>query len=108
MSFVARLSETNAWLDGFTQETGTAGDARGLTISATLQGRRTGHSVTFLKLYTGSHRGYDSVHYAGAVNADGTEIAGRWTVPGSWSGTFVMTRSAGSAAARTREVAEQV
>ena len=49
-----------------------AGDARGLTITATLQGRRTGRSVTWLKIYDGSFRLYDSVQYAGDINGDGS------------------------------------
>jgi hypothetical protein len=102
------LTESDCWLTGATEETGATGDARGLTITATLQGRRTGCSVTWLKIYDGSFRLYDSVHYAGDVNADGTEIEGRWTVPGSWSGRFLMIRSGGLSAALAREVIEKV
>jgi hypothetical protein len=108
VSFVATLTEGNSWLTGATQETGVVGDARGLTISATLQGRRTGRSVTWLKTYDRSYRLYDAVHYAGNVSADGTEIEGRWTIPGSWSGKFLMIRSGGLAAALTQDVTEKV
>ncbi|HEY1934453.1 MAG TPA: hypothetical protein VGG99_20790 [Acetobacteraceae bacterium] len=93
--FEASLRDADGWLVGTTCETGTAGEVAGLTIGATLQGRRTERTVTFLKIYDGESRRYDSVHYEGAVSVDGTEIEGRWTVPGSWSGTFLMVRSAG-------------
>ncbi len=103
VSFAATLSESGGWLTGTTQETGSVGDAKGLTISATIQGGRSGRSVTFLKTYDASFKHYDSVHYAGEVNADGTEIEGQWTVPGNWSGTFLMIRSSGPGAALALE-----
>jgi hypothetical protein len=106
--FVATLTESNGWLTGATEETGVAGDARGLTITATLQGRRTGRSVTWLKIYDGSFRLYDSVQYAGDINGDGTEIEGRWTVPGSWSGKFLMIRFGGLAGALLQKATERV
>ena len=106
--FTATLDEALGWLTGRTEETGSIGDARGLTISATLQGRRTGRSVTFLKTYDGAYRGYDSVRYEGAVNEEGTEIDGRWSIAGVWSGSFLMIRSGSAGFALTRETAEQV
>jgi hypothetical protein len=106
--FTADLAETDSWLVGMTEETASAGDVRGCKISATLQGRRSGASVTWLKLYDGSSRNYDSVHYTGVVNADGTEIEGRWTIPGIWSGTFLMIRSRGAVLATARETTEQI
>ena len=102
--FAAVLRDTDGWLTGTTSETGTAGDAAGLTISASLQGRRTGRSVTFLKIYHGNFRRYDTVHYAGEVSADGTEIEGRWTIPGNSSGTFLMIRTVGLATPAYDEV----
>jgi hypothetical protein len=92
VAFAATLTEISGWLSGTMEEVATAGPARGRTIRATLQGRRTGGSVTFLKSYDDLPPGYDTVHYAGEVNHDATEIDGRWTIPGSWSGTFLMIR----------------
>ena len=88
VSFVADLKETGGWLTGTTRETAASGSATGQNLSATLQGRRSGSSVKFLKLYDGSVPGFDSVAYEGNVSADGTEIDGRWTAIGNWSGTF--------------------
>ena len=96
VSFVADLKETGGWLTGTTGEAAASGSATGQNLSATLQGRRSGSFVKFLKLYDGSVPGFDSVAYEGNVSADGTEIDGRWTAIGNWSGTFLMIRSQGS------------
>jgi len=108
ISFVATLLETDGWLSGSTEEVGRAGDAKGKSISATLQGRRQAGAVTFLKTYDGRYRGYDAVCYDGAISADGTEIVGRWNIPGSWSGTFLMIRPGGIAEAIERETADAI
>ncbi len=104
VSFRATLHDADGILVGSTEETGEIGDAAGRMISATLQGRRTAFSVTWLKIYDGDFQHYDAVRYEGAVSEDGLEIEGRWTVPGHWSGTFLMIR----AASATREVEEAI
>jgi hypothetical protein len=103
--FVAHLSEQQATLSGTTEETGTYGAAQGIKIGATLQGRRDARAVTFLKLYDGRHEGYDSVQYEGRLNADSSEIAGRWRIPGGWSGSFLMIRKTGAKAAAAKATA---
>jgi hypothetical protein len=103
VAFTVTMTETNSWLNGVVEETGTVGEARGLTIGATVQGRRTGHDVTWLKFYHGSYRGYDSVSYEGEVSVDGTEIAGRWTIHANWSGRFLMVRQKGAEAVQARK-----
>jgi len=108
VSFTARLTETDSWLVGATEEKASVGEARGRTIGATLQGRRIGRSVTFLKLYDVVDRAHDSVHYQGEVAGDGSEIHGRWTISDRWSGPFVMVRSGRTVEALTRVTAEQV
>lgn len=65
----------------------------GETLFATVAGSRDGSSVTFLKTYDGSNPAYTVVRYAGDLNGEATEIEGRWTVPGDWSGRFLMIRS---------------
>src|SRR5260221_13795187 len=77
VSFSAALTEAGSWLTGMTTETGTQGETRGRVLGATLQGRRTGRSVTFLKLYADGFPAYDGVQYDGEVREDGTEIEGR-------------------------------
>jgi hypothetical protein len=84
--FTATLSDNDGWLTGATEEIARVGPIEGRPIAATVQGRRSGHSVTFLKIYDNPPAGYDAVQYAGDVNRDGSEIEGRWTIPGVWSG----------------------
>jgi hypothetical protein len=62
------------------------------THTASITGHRSGSSVSFVKRYEAPGYGYDKVIYEGLVNADATEIDGRWRLPGL-SGTFLMVRS---------------
>jgi len=93
VSFTAAITETGAWITGTTEEIATGYEARGRVLTATLQGRRLGGAVKFLKLYDAAMRSYDAVAYEGRLSPDGREIDGRWTIPGNWSGTFLMVRA---------------
>lgn len=106
--FLATLTEADSWLAGTTEEIAAVGAARGRTLTATLQGRRTGRTVTFLKLYDGAERHYDAVQYAGEVNDDSTEIHGTWTITGQWSGPFLMIRAGAEAIQLAKTAAERV
>lgn len=105
--FVATLSDQGGWFDGTTEEIGTVGDAMGRTLTASLQGRRSSRTVTMLKIYHGPSADYDSVHYAGELNEDSTEIAGTWRVSSTWSGTFLMIRQRAVATALSHDAAER-
>ena len=107
VSFVATLSDQGGWFDGTTEEIGGVGDTVGRTLTASLQGRRSGRSITMLKIYHGPSAYYDSVHYAGDLNEDGTEISGTWRVAANWSGTFLMVRSHTVETAATKEAVER-
>jgi len=107
VSFSATLAEKDSWLTGTTQEPRSQREERGLTITASLQGRRVGTSVTWLKLYDHAPH-LHSVHYAGVVSNDGDEIHGHWEIPGSWSGAFLMIREGGAGVALTRRTAAVV
>src|SRR5262249_16640843 len=74
---------------------------------AILLGTRQHSTVTFVKTYDGANPQYGTVAYQGTLSPDGTEIEGRWTVPGNWSGKFLMIRSAGQAEAVARKVFER-
>ena len=64
------------------------------THNASIAGHRSGSAVSFVKRYEPPGYGYDTVAYEGSVNADATEIDGRWRLPGTTlSGTFLMVRS---------------
>jgi hypothetical protein len=66
------------------------------THTASITGHRSGSAVSFIKCYDPPGYGYNTVTYEGSVNAEATEIDGRWRLPGM-SGTFLMVRSAASA-----------
>ena len=106
--FTAELTDTEGGLLGSTMETGEIGDAAGRTLSATLQGRRDGRAVKWLKIYDAEYAHYDAVRYEGVVSADGLEIEGRWIVARHWSGTFLMIRPAGLAKAAEVKIAAPV
>ena len=106
MSFVATLIETATMLAGTTHE------PAGMAVRyATLQGRRAGSSVAFVKTYDDTGETGERPHpidYRGVLNGDATEIEGVWHIPGHWSGRFLMIRSPGKTIAASREIAEQV
>lgn len=90
--FTATLRDAGGLLTGETTEPGLHGGA----LAARLDGRRTGSGVTFGKFYDDAGGGdYDSVAYRGEVDGEGLEITGRWTIPGGWSGSFIMVRERG-------------
>jgi hypothetical protein len=108
VSFSATLSQRGEWITGATEEVGVSADAGRVRMTATLQGRRAGTHVTWLKLYDRISGGYDAVGYEGQVNHDASEISGRWSVRPDWSGGFLMIRTASMAAEATRGATERM
>jgi hypothetical protein len=105
VSFVATLIESGTSLSGSTTEPCTTGQCPSDTICAALSGRRQARTVTFTKTYEQAGPGYERpVAYDGALSGDATEIEGRWSIPGSLSGKFLMIRSAGKAVAAEQKV----
>ena len=103
VSFTAQLHHAEEWLTGSTDEAAAARMPAGSVMTAMIMGRVDGQHVTFLKTYDRQVRLYDAVHYEGEVDPEGEEIWGRWTILGSWSGTFLMIRaSEGHVALRER------
>jgi hypothetical protein len=102
VAFKAALSEGGGWITGTVEE----GSAKELgpprRLGASIQGRRLGAAVIWLKLYDEASAQHDAVAYEGELSADGEEISGRWSIPDSWSGTFLMVRDAKTGAARAR------
>jgi hypothetical protein len=105
--FTASLIETSEFLGGSIQEVAQSGRSKGKTLYATVSGTRVGAKVSFRKSYESATRTH-SVFYEGTVNADGTEIEGSWSIPGNWSGRFLMLRETGQGAAVIRRVAEKL
>ncbi len=92
VSFVATLLESGSSLTGTTHEPCSIGGSSDQTMFATLTGSRHHSAVHFVKTYEGSNPFYRTVVYEGTLNHDATEIEGRWTIPGNWSGRFMMMR----------------
>ena len=106
--FTATLIESGSRFSGSTHETCLIARRNRATLCAFVEGARAGQTVDFIKTYDGASGWSHSVHYEGVMNADGTEIEGRWRVPGGISGRFLMTRPAGKALAVERRVAATV
>jgi hypothetical protein len=94
VTFVATLIDSGGALSGSTHEPCSDAAVASGTLYATLAGTRGGGVVAFRKTYDGGLPRYRAVDYAGTLNAEATEVEGRWTIPGIWSGTFLMIRPA--------------
>jgi hypothetical protein len=105
VTFLATLIETGGALSGSVTEPCMMPGCPHSEHNAQLAGSRSGSAVSFVKRYEPPGYGYDTVTYEGSVNADATEIDGRWRIPGI-SGTFLMIRSGKPAEAVT--IDEQV
>ncbi|MEG3144533.1 hypothetical protein U1839_07680 [Sphingomonas sp. RT2P30] len=102
--FTATLRDSAGLLVGETSEPGDHGSMR----HALLDGSREGNAIRFIKTYDDTAGGYRSVSYSGTVNGEGTEISGRWDIPGVWSGTFIMVRHVGEEEVAETRVVETV
>ena len=107
VSFVATLIETGSAVTGTSHEPCAFGGSPNEVLYATLLGSRQDSAVAFVKTYDGANPHYRTVTYEGTLSRDGTEIEGRWIVPGNWSGKFLMVRSAGKTEAVSRNVFER-
>lgn len=92
--YVAVLVERGGVLTGEIEEVGD-GPEHGTPLIALVEGERVGISVRFRKRYADPSRAHYTVRYDGTLSAEGDEITGEWTIPGIWSGTFIMVRAAG-------------
>ena len=108
VSFVATLIDAGASLSGTTHESCEVRPGVTDALFAAIDGARSGFSVDFTKHYDGSGGWDHVVFYDGTLSADGTEIEGRWQVPGAMTGKFLMIRNVAKARALTREVFEKV
>jgi hypothetical protein len=94
VTFLATLIESGGALTGNVTEPCTVPGCPISTHNASIAGHRTGSAVSFIKHYEPPGHGYGTVSYEGTVNAEATEIDGRWKLPGTTaSGTFLMVRS---------------
>lgn len=100
--FTATLLETGPFLTGSTHEDGRHHDGAQGPLFALIDGEREETMVYFDKTYDGTGGWDHLVRYQGLLSADWTEIEGRWTVPGVWSGKFLMIRSGAKSLAKAR------
>ncbi len=106
-SFVATLIEAGGSLSGTTHEPSALDPPA--TLFASLVGSRSDAAVHFIKTYDRPDPYHASpIVYEGALNGDGTEIEGRWTIVKIWSGKFLMIRSPGLEAKAERKVFERI
>jgi hypothetical protein len=94
VSFVATLIDSGGAISGSTHEPCATAVSSSGTLYATLAGSRSGSAVEFRKTYDGKAPRYCAVDYAGTLNAEATEVEGRWIIRGVWSGKFLMIRPA--------------
>jgi hypothetical protein len=94
VTFLTTLIDSDGALGGSVTEPCMTPGCPVNTHNASISGQRSGSAVSFVKRYEPPGYGYDKVFYEGAVNADATEISGRWRLPGATlSGTFLMVRA---------------
>lgn len=105
--FTATLIEAGGHLSGSTTEIAVDGPRDGTAVSAFLSGRRFGSHVTFTKQYEGPDPPNHAVEYEGTLTDDFMEIDGRWFIPGSWAGRFLMIRSGGRSVEAARQAFEK-
>jgi hypothetical protein len=104
VSFVATLVDGGSALSGTTHEPNVLGSPSGGTLFALLSGGRHGRAISFVKTYDEvGPKLYYPVHYEGALNADATEIEGRWRIGDGTTGKFLMIRSNGKVVALERK-----
>src|SRR4029453_8815349 len=81
ITFLATLIETGSALTGSVTEPCMSPGCPIATHNASISGSRSGSAVSFVKRYQPPGYGYTHVFYEGTVNADATEIDGRWKRP---------------------------
>ena len=107
VAFEAVLQDSAGQISGSTTELASTSFGRDQRLDAVIDGRREGRDVQFIKMYEQADAEYDVVHYSGAVDPDGDEIAGTWLLHGL-SGTFLMIRRPRKTEAAEIETEEKI
>lgn len=90
--FTARIEEVSGSFTGYTEEPNVLGLGSENVVTADIDGARVGADVRFTKFMNGSGGMHHVILYEGVVDDALTYVAGTWTVPGEWSGSFFMAR----------------
>ena len=104
-TFEATIRDSGGLVTGVISQPGEFFEAAGTVQHAVIEGSRTGSTLAFIKIYDDLAR--PTPHYRGTIQPGGDEIEGEWTIPGDWSGTFLMIRGARAGEAIERKVSEK-
>jgi len=105
-TFEASIRDTGGLITGVITQPGEFFEPPGTVQTAVIEGRREGSQLSFIKIY--DDLGRPTPHYHGVIQPGGDEIDGEWTIPGNWSGTFLMVRGPRGGAAVERKATEKV
>jgi hypothetical protein len=105
-TFEATIRDSGGLITGLITQPREVFDIPGPSRQAVIEGSRDGNSVRFIKIYDDLDRA--TPQYRGTIQPGGDEIEGEWSIPGDWSGTFLMIRGSKAAAAEERRVSEDV
>ena len=104
--FEAEIRDVGGVVTGLITQPRESFEPPGPPRQATIDGRRDGDSLTFVKFYDDLDR--PTPHYHGRIQPGGDEVNGEWTIPGDWSGTFIMIREGKASAREESQVGEEI
>ena len=105
-SFEATIRDVGGVITGLITQPREVFDVPGPSRQAVIEGSRSGTTLSFIKIYDDLER--PTPHYHGTIQPGGDEIEGEWTIPGDWSGTFLMIRGSRAGESVERRVSEKV
>jgi hypothetical protein len=105
-SFEATIRDSGGLITGVITQPGEFFEPPGIVQQSVIEGRREGNRLSFVKFY--DDLGRPTPHYHGVIQPGGDEVEGEWTIPGDWSGTFLMVRGPRAKAAVERRVTEKI
>lgn len=105
-NFEAELRDTGGIVTGLITQPREVFDIAGPPRQAVIDGQRAGSQLSFVKIYDDLDR--PTVHYTGTIQPGGDEIEGIWTIPGDWSGTFMMVRARKDTTAEEIRIGQKV
>jgi hypothetical protein len=105
-SFEASIRDSGGIVTGVIRQPGEFFEPAGTMQHAVIEGSRDGGTVRFVKMYDDLSR--PTPHYSGTIQPGGDEIEGEWTIPGDWSGTFLMVRAGRAKAKEALEIGEEI
>ena len=102
--FEAEVRDDGGKISGLTSESG----VENVPQHASFAGQHDDHDIAFTKIYDSHDEWFEPIDYRGAIDADGCEISGTWSMMNDWSGPFVMVRPKPKRAEIEAEVAAKV